>query len=60
MSTWLINVLSSLPIYSNLKNGNVFINLCVTYLTMLGGSLVTTAWRVLRLLLQETPSRHGG
>jgi hypothetical protein len=28
--------------------------------TMLGGSLVTTAWRVLRLRMEETPSRYGG
>jgi hypothetical protein len=25
-----------------------------------GGSLVTTAWRVLRLRMEETPSRYGG
>jgi hypothetical protein len=29
-------------------------------MVMLSGSHVTTAWRVLRLLLQETPSRYGG
>jgi hypothetical protein len=27
---------------------------------MLGGSLVTTAWRVLRLQMEETPSSYGG
>jgi hypothetical protein len=27
---------------------------------MLGGSLVTTAWRVLRLRMEGTPSRYGG
>jgi hypothetical protein len=27
--------------------------------TMLGGSLVTTAWSVLRLRMEETPSRYG-
>jgi hypothetical protein len=27
---------------------------------MLGGSLVTTAWRVLRLRMEETASRYGG
>jgi hypothetical protein len=27
--------------------------------TMLGGSLVATAWRVLRLRLEETTSRYG-
>jgi hypothetical protein len=27
---------------------------------MLGGSLVTTAWRVLRLRMEETPSSFGG
>jgi hypothetical protein len=27
---------------------------------MLGGSLVTTAWRVLRLRMEETPSSYGG
>jgi hypothetical protein len=29
-------------------------------LAMLGGSHVTTAWRVLRLRMEETPSRFGG
>jgi len=28
--------------------------------TMLGGSLVTTAWRVLRLRMEEKASRYGG
>jgi hypothetical protein len=28
--------------------------------SMLGGSLVATAWRVLRLQMEETPSRYGG
>jgi hypothetical protein len=28
--------------------------------SMLGGSLVTTAWRVLRLRMEETPSSFGG
>jgi hypothetical protein len=28
--------------------------------SMLGGPLVTTAWRVLRLRMEETPSRYGG
>jgi hypothetical protein len=27
---------------------------------MLGGSLVTMAWRVLRLRMEETASRYGG
>jgi hypothetical protein len=27
---------------------------------MLGGSLVTTAWRVLRLRMEEAPSSYGG
>jgi hypothetical protein len=27
---------------------------------MSGGSLVTTAWRVLRLQMEETPSSFGG
>jgi hypothetical protein len=27
---------------------------------MLGGSLLATAWRVLRLRMEETPSRYGG
>jgi hypothetical protein len=27
---------------------------------MLGGSLVTTAWRVLRLRMEEAASRYGG
>jgi hypothetical protein len=33
---------------------------CMAYETMLGGSLVTTAWRVLRLRMEETPSSFGG
>jgi hypothetical protein len=28
--------------------------------SMLGGPLITTAWRVLRLRMEETPSRYGG
>jgi hypothetical protein len=32
----------------------------INYMTMLGGSLVTTSWRVLRLRLEETPSSFGG
>ncbi|PNF25415.1 hypothetical protein B7P43_G08793 [Cryptotermes secundus] len=28
--------------------------------TMLGGSLVTTSWRVLRLRMKDTPSRYEG
>jgi hypothetical protein len=27
---------------------------------MLGGSIFTTAWRVLRLRMEETPSSYGG
>jgi hypothetical protein len=27
---------------------------------MLGGSLVTMAWRILRLRMEETPSNFGG
>jgi hypothetical protein len=30
------------------------------FFAMLGGSLVTTAWRVLRLWMEETPSTFGG
>jgi hypothetical protein len=33
--------------------------LCLTA-TMLGGSLVTMAWRVLRLRMEETPYSYGG
>jgi hypothetical protein len=29
-------------------------------INILGGSLVTTAWRVLRLRMEETPSSYGG
>jgi hypothetical protein len=32
----------------------------VTIIPMLGESLVTTAWRVLRLRMEETASRYGG
>jgi hypothetical protein len=32
----------------------------VLHAPMLGGSLVTTAWRVLRLRMEGTPSRYGG
>jgi hypothetical protein len=32
----------------------------VRFHSMLGGSLVTTAWRVLRLRMEGTPSRYGG
>jgi hypothetical protein len=44
---------------------NYFIRPCVfrmlmSHKTMLGGSLVTTAWRVLRLRVEETPSTYGG
>jgi hypothetical protein len=54
--------------YSNLVQGTRFrflagtgIFLFVTTLaTMLDGSLVTTAWRVLRLRMEETPSSFGG
>jgi hypothetical protein len=34
--------------------------LFVSVTAMLGGSLVTTAWRVLRLRMEETPSSYGG
>jgi hypothetical protein len=32
----------------------------VDIINFLGGSLVTTAWRVLRLRMEETASRYGG
>jgi hypothetical protein len=32
----------------------------VITISMLGGSLVTAAWRVLRLRMEETASRYGG
>jgi hypothetical protein len=32
----------------------------IMQISMLGGSLVTTAWRVLRLRMEGTPSRYGG
>jgi hypothetical protein len=35
-------------------------NMYITHKSMLGGSLVTTAWRVLRLRMEETPSSFGG
>jgi hypothetical protein len=36
------------------------IYLSISIWSMLGGSLVTTAWRVLRLRIEVTPSRCGG
>jgi hypothetical protein len=36
------------------------LSLSISLLPMLCGSLVTTAWRVLRLRMEETPSRYGG
>jgi hypothetical protein len=39
---------------TNSKNKNI------RDLYMLGGSLVTTAWRVLRLRMEGTASRYGG
>jgi hypothetical protein len=36
----------------------VYISECYNYL-LLGGSLVTTAWRVLRLRMEGTASRYG-
>jgi hypothetical protein len=35
-------------------------NFCVLQRAMLSGSLVTTAWRVLRLRMEEKASRYGG
>jgi hypothetical protein len=32
----------------------------ITLKSMLGGSLVTTAWSVLKFLLEKTASRYGG
>jgi hypothetical protein len=32
----------------------------IGHFAMLGGSLVITAWRVLRLRMEETASRYGG
>jgi hypothetical protein len=34
--------------------------LSINLIAVLGGSLVTTAWRVPRLRVEETPSRYGG
>jgi uncharacterized membrane protein len=31
-----------------------------SFIHLLGGYLVTTAWRVLRLRMEETTSRYGG
>jgi hypothetical protein len=47
------------------KAGNILtksanISFYRTLLPMLGGSLVTTAWRVLRLRMEGTASRYGG
>jgi hypothetical protein len=41
--------------YQTFLLGQVF-----AHISMLGGSLVTTAWRVLRLRMEGTPSRYGG
>jgi hypothetical protein len=38
----------------------VLVRICGNVQSMLGGSLVTTAWRVLRLRMEETPFSFGG
>jgi hypothetical protein len=47
-----------------IQNGSIFgltVKSFLKYvLKMLGGSLVTTAWRVLRLRMEGTASRYGG
>jgi hypothetical protein len=38
----------------------IIVVVVTTTTSMLGGSLVTTVWRVLRLRMKETPSSFGG
>jgi hypothetical protein len=38
----------------------ITLHLSIIIFSMLGGSLVTTRWRVLRLRMEESPSRYGG
>jgi hypothetical protein len=45
--------------YTFLYQNFFFLNFTLINLSMLGGSLVTTAWRVLRLRMEETPSSFG-
>jgi hypothetical protein len=42
------------------SNSSPVIDCCNRFSSMLGWSLVTTAWHVLRLRMEETPSRYGG
>jgi hypothetical protein len=44
----------------DISNINNKIKIIIKDLSMLGGSLVTTAWRVLRLRMEGTASRYGG
>jgi hypothetical protein len=41
-------------------SGSSLSSLCKHIVTMLGGPLFTTAWRVLMLRMEETASRDGG
>jgi hypothetical protein len=43
-------------ILKSLHNDFIYSNF---YIYMLGGSLVTTAWRAFRLRMEKTPSRYG-
>jgi hypothetical protein len=55
-------ILIGFHIFSNPESSKVDfgIYICVWRSPMLGGSLVTTAWRILRLQMEETPSSFGG
>jgi hypothetical protein len=49
-----------LPLFRDIPRMNKSSLLVLRELAMLGGSLVTMAWRILRLQMEETASRYGG
>jgi hypothetical protein len=53
----LLNISMEVFYFSSEVDINIF---RIAFLSMLGGSLVTTAWRVLRLRMEGTASRYGG
>jgi hypothetical protein len=55
-----VNTLGIEPDKKKFVEFKLFLFKAVNHLLMLGGSLVTTAWRVLRLRMEETPSSFGG
>jgi hypothetical protein len=53
-------ILHGLAVKSRNYLGHRLNSVVLTKLAMLSGSLVTTAWRVLRLRMEEKASRYGG